>query len=118
LSWKSIEIGSISTYNFIRFLNLIENLIEEKKFIAVAWLVFMVFLFLYQVFYCLSLVGMMAMRRTYQQITNSERFIHLYHVIKVEDNFMNKEKKIFERGFFGGFKRCIRNIFVYFFIQG
>lgn len=95
LHWKSIEIGSISSFTFVRFLNLIENFIEEKNFVATAWLIFLLFLFLYQVFYCLSLIGMMAMRRTYQQVIHSERFIHLYHVIKVEDNFMNKEKKIF-----------------------
>jgi len=83
LHWKSIEVGSISSFTFVRLLNLIENLIEEKNFVATAWLVFLSFLFLYQVFYCLALVGMMAMRRTYQQIIQSERFIHLYQVIKV-----------------------------------
>ena len=66
--------------------------------------------------YCLALMGMMCMRRKFQEVINSEKYMHLYRVVKVEDNYMNKEKKIFERGLLGGFIRCARNFVVYFFI--
>lgn len=57
----------------------------------------------------------MCMRRKFQEVINSEKYLHLFRVVKVDDNYMNKEKKIFERGLLGGFKRCARNLLVYFF---
>lgn len=57
------------------------------------------------------------MRRKFEEVIRSEKFSHLYHVVKIEDNFMSKEKKIFQRGFLGGIMRCTRNFLLYFFID-
>ena len=115
MEWKEVSVVGVSGWQSIKMIAMGEHLFVEGKYIAIIWLIFLVFLYLYQLLYCLALFGMMCMRRKFQEIIQSEKYLHLYRVVKVDDNYMNKEKKIFERGFLGGIQRCLRNFVVYFF---
>ncbi len=69
--WSEISVSSVSSLRAMKLIATLEYLFVERKFVAMAWLSFLVFLFLYQLLYCLALVGMMCMRRKFQEVIHS-----------------------------------------------
>lgn len=51
-----------------------------------AFLIILAFIWLQQCLFCLQLLGMAFMNRTYQQVTHSEDYPHLYEAYKSKDN--------------------------------
>mgnify|MGYP003691644761 CR=1 FL=1 len=65
--------------------------------------------------YLLELFGIIAMGRTYQQVNHTEKYEHLYRVVKLKDGTLrNKEIRIFEDGFFIGLLRIVKNAIKFF----
>lgn len=58
----------------------------------------------------------MAMGRTYQQVNHTEKYEHLYRVVKLKDGTLrNKEIRVFEDGFLIGLLRVGKNFLKFLF---
>jgi hypothetical protein len=71
IEWREVSVAGVSGWTSIKLIATMEHLFVEHKFLAIIWLIFLVFLYLYQLLYCLALFGMMCMRRKFQEVIHS-----------------------------------------------
>jgi len=65
-------------------------------YLHLAWSTFLIVLSFHQLAIMTVLFSMLATGRTYQQTIQTEKYIHMYKIVKnKEEKYVNKEIKIF-----------------------
>lgn len=103
-------------YALFNFLRAVGLEYQSGNILLAGFMTITVFALLQQFFFCLQLVGMMVTHRTYQQITQSEKYPHLYYPYKdsIDNKIKLREYRIFQKYRIWGFFVAVKNAVTYF----
>lgn len=102
--------------DFMGFCVSVDYFIQNEDTVSALVLVVLLVVWVQQCLFCMQLVGMAFMNRTYQQVTHSEDYPELYEPFKSKEGKIKlKEQRIFLKWkLLGGLCVGIKNILLYF----
>lgn len=77
-----LELMKFEWNPFFLFIAEIELFYAHKMYMNILWLGFLLCLLMHQLAIMLLLTGMLTTGRTYQQVINSENYLHMYKIVK------------------------------------
>jgi threonine/homoserine/homoserine lactone efflux protein len=91
-----LELAKFDGISFLFFLAKFELFVTNSMYLHLAWSTFLIVLSFHQLAIMTVLFSMLATGRTYQQTIQTEKYIHMYKIVKnKEEKYVNKEIKIF-----------------------
>lgn len=96
LAYHVLVAGDMQVSIAFLFPVLFEDYYQSSSYLALGVLIFLFFFTLHQFLLCLEVFGIMFMYRTFKQVNNTEKYPHLYRLVKLKDGTLrNKEIRVF-----------------------